>query len=466
MIDVTKLRGRCGAWMLGAVLSAVVPACADEAPLVDCDAGVCGSDASGDASASGGSEASSDGGEAGMPGGRGLPCEVQDVVDRHCTGCHDAQPMFGAPMSLFDVDAWRVPAVTQPELAVAALASMRIVDEQRPMPATGTMPTDDLAVLQAWIEAGTPSSSAACEDGGPPPDPVGPEALPCEPTVEFTAHDGDAGFHVPAQGADNLYQCFTFASPVAAATQAIAWAPITDDARVLHHWILFRTETPQPDGGSGPCNMPSDALFVAGWAPGGGNYELPADVGLELGGENVSFILQVHYHNVAHLEDAIDRSGVAMCVVDEPREHTAGIVTLGTLGIDIPADAAAHDESGTCPSWITSYLPEPLHAIASFPHMHQLGRGFRTDIMRGGESGPVETLVDVPSFNFESQTYYPHAPEVLIQPGDALRTTCTYDNAGGSRVTFGEATEDEMCFNFVMVWPIEVIGDNRQCGLL
>jgi hypothetical protein len=461
---------RLRAVLLGSVGSLLAAACSSEAE--QCDTEECGgsSDASPD-DATDSSDPSDPSDTADTTGGgpqaaRGIPCDVQDVIDRHCTSCHDAMPMFGAPMSLFDVDGWRVPAATDPSKTVAELAAIRIVDDENPMPATGQMPADDLEILQRWIADGTPESSEACGGGPVEPDPVGPDALPCEPTVEFLAHDGDAPFQVPAQGADNLYQCFTFASPVADTTQAIAWAPITDDERVLHHWILFRTNEPQVDGGSGPCNMPSDALFVAGWAPGGGNYELPENVGLELGGPDVSFILQVHYHNVAQHSDAFDRSGVAMCVIDEPREHTAGIVTLGTVGIDIPAGVESHAEQGVCPSWITSYLPQPLHIIASFPHMHELGRAIETTILRGGESGPEEDLIDVPNFSFESQTYYAHEPEVLLQPGDALRTTCTYNNEAGAAVHVGEATEDEMCFNFVMVYPIEDVGETRQCGLI
>lgn len=95
--------------------------------------------------------------------GRGLPCDVRDVVDRHCTGCHDQMPIYGAPMSLFDADAWRVPAHSDPAHTVAEMAAMRIVDDAEPMPESGPLPAADLAVLQAWIEAGTPSGDAACE---------------------------------------------------------------------------------------------------------------------------------------------------------------------------------------------------------------------------------------------------------------------------------------------------------------
>jgi hypothetical protein len=411
-----------------------------------------------------------DGADDGTASARGLPCDVQAVIDEHCGECHGDSPKFGAPMPLWSIDDVLVPATSDPTRAVFELMGDRLVDPQSPMPPTTELPATDLATLQAWIDAGAPDDDAHCEgsDTGDDPNPIGPDALPCEPTLEFVAHGGseDTGFEVPAQGADNLYQCFTFKSPLTEPTQATAWAPILDDERVVHHWILYRTPTPQVDGGSGPCNMPSDAIFVSGWAPGGENFLMPDDVGLELGGPDDYYILQMHYHNAAHLTDAVDRSGVALCTADEPRPKTAGIVTLGSVGINIPAGAEDHEVSGTCPSWTTSYLQEPLYAIASFPHMHQLGRKLSTVVMRGSETGPQEMLVDVPAFDFESQTFYPQEPAMPIMPGDALRTTCTYDNPGAQNVYFGEATEDEMCFNFVMVYPVEAIGANRQCGVL
>lgn len=51
-------------------------------------------------------------------------------------------------------------------------------------------------------------------------------------------------------------------------------------------------------------------------------------------------------------------------------------------------------------------------------------------------------------------------------PGDAIRTTCTFDNPYDFPVLFGEGTEDEMCFNFVMAYPIEMVGSSRECGTL
>jgi hypothetical protein len=137
------------------------------------------------------------------------------------------------------------------------------------------------------------------------------------------------------------------------------------------------------------------------------------------------------------------------------------VLTLGTASISIPSDAEDATAVGTCPSQLTSLLPQSLYALASFPHMHQLGREFNTTITRGGDQIP---LVDVPSFTFDNQISYPHDPPVEIRAGDSLTTTCTYDNPGGGPVGFGEDTEDEMCFNFVLTYPIDIVPeDYRVC---
>jgi hypothetical protein len=258
--------------------------------------------------------------------------------------------------------------------------------------------------------------------------------------------------------------CFTYKSPFAAGAQGIANGPVIDDDRVVHHWILYSTSTPQVDGGAGPCNMPLDATFVTGWAPGGDASVMPPEVGMELAGPDQWLILQVHYNNVAGYTDALDQSGVAICTAETPRPNVAGILWLGSAYIGIPPGATGYDVTGVCSASETSNWTSPVHVMASSPHMHERGRNFRTTIHRGGPNGPVDILIDKP-FDFNSQDAYPNDPPIVINPGDELVSTCTYDNPGSSTVYFGEGTSDEMCFNFAMVYPITAI-PNRFCGIL
>jgi hypothetical protein len=398
----------------------------------------------------------------------GLPCAVDTVLVDHCQLCHASTPRYGAPMPLVTWADTQKPAVSDPTKKVYELMAERIRDANRPMPPTGDLSAQDQGTILSWVQSGA-SMGATCSSSMQPmppmTPPIGPAALPCTPTAQFTAHDSAAGsgFAVPAT--PNLYECFTFKSPFSATQQGIAWAPIIDDARVLHHWILFSTHTPQVDGGFGPCNMPGDAVFLSGWAPGGGNWVMPSDVSLQLPGPGDSLILQVHYHNAAGYTGVADHSGVAMCTTDTPRQNVAGFFTLGTIHINIPANTSGYVTSGTCPGWATNSLTQPVTALAAFPHMHTLGRKISTDVIRAN-TGSVENLVHVDRWNFENQTAYSLTPTMQIHPGDSITTTCTYDNTTSAAVNFGERTEDEMCFDFVMIYPITLFGPtNRSCGL-
>lgn len=411
--------------------------------------------------------AADDGTSGGSAAAGGLPCDVVDVLTRNCAGCHGREPKFGAPMPLASHGDFQVPAITDPARPIYELVADRVTAEDAPMPPTEPLDDADLAVLLDWIDEGAPlDPTADCEldDGGDGE----PEDLPCgEPDVVMTAHGpggGDEPYAVPEIGADNLYTCFAFKAPFEHETQATAWAPIIDDERVVHHWILYRTKLPQLQEGPFPCDVTLQVTteFVAGWAPGGGTLVLPDDVGLELGGPDDWYILQMHYNNTARHPDVRDRSGVAFCTAEEDRPNRAGIVTLGSLGIAIPPGAQDHDVTGICSGLTTALWPE-LHVLGSSPHMHQLGRGMRSTVHR--LDGTTEEITDVPAFDFESQGMSFHDPELIVHPGETITTTCTYDNPNPYPVFFGEGTNDEMCFDFVLAYPVDTLLD-RNCGIV
>lgn len=390
-----------------------------------------------------------------------LPPPVLEIVQAECGRCHAAQPRGGAPMSLVTWEAMHAPAVTDPSLRVFQMVARRIHDEADPMPATGLLPSADLAVLDDWIAAGAPPGDGTYVP--PPVQEVGPSYLPCEPTAEFRAHapgsDTEPFVLEPGAGDQgNATMCFAFASPFDDITQGTAFAPIIEEARVLHHWIIFGTDA-LPAGievgdvwacGATGGGLTTGSQFLTGWAPGGVNEVYPEDRGRELPGPGGFIVLQVHYWNVAGYTDVADRSGVALCTTNTPRINEVGTSILGSLDIAIEPRANDHTVVGTC----TPAITEPVTIVASAPHMHTRGVHIRTEVLRGGMAGPSESLVDVARWDFNSQTSIP-APDgsIVVQPGDVLRTTCVYDNDTADLITFGERTEDEMCFNFVSAYP-------------
>ncbi|MEM6996411.1 MAG: hypothetical protein AAF721_38255 [Myxococcota bacterium] len=426
-------------------------------------------DPSDDGEGSGESGDGSDDGDPEPPAAGGLPCEVRDALAAECFGCHDDAPAFGAPMSLASYADLHVPAPSDATTPTHAMVEIRLQDPDRPMPPDGIIDADAKQTILDWIAAGTPEHIGVCDDPDPVEEPtVGPDALPCDVTAEFTAHapGSDDGFVIPEQGAGDMYQCFATASPFGEGEQGTAWAPIVDDERVLHHWILYREDSGEhADGDVFPCDvsLQLSAQFVAGWAPGGENYTLPESVGLDLGGPDSVYILQVHYNNSAEYPDAIDKSGVAFCTTPTPRPQMAGTITTGSVWLDIPPNAEDHEEKGYC-SWLyTVGWDAPIHIIANNPHMHEFGRAAFAEVQHS--DGTVESITHVETFTFENQRQYHNDPEVIVQPGELITTTCVFDNPTSETVHFGEGTGDEMCFDFLLAYPIEAV-TNRDCGIL
>ena len=62
------------------------------------------------------------------------------------------------------------------------------------------------------------------------------------------------------------------------------------------------------------------------------------------------------------------------------------------------------------------------------------------------KGGGTEMLLDKP-FDFQTQISY--SAQVEIQPGDTLTTTCTF----ATPTPFGQGTNQEMCYNFVIAYP-------------
>ena len=75
----------------------------------------------------------------------------------------------------------------------------------------------------------------------------------------------------------------------------------------------------------------SSGAFLSGWAPGGGaNGDLPSDVGMQMpSGANAKLGLEIHYNNTAHYTDAMDKSGVEVCITKTPRAKTADPLDSG-----------------------------------------------------------------------------------------------------------------------------------------
>src|SRR5262249_28743287 len=151
--------------------------------------------------------------------------------------------------------------------------------------------------------------------------------------------------------------------------------------------------------------------------------------------------VQVHYNNLGHAVGQTDASGFDFCTTEQLRPNDADSLVFGTTDISIPARSSLDI---SCDYRMPSSFKQPIHVFASFPHMHQLGTKIST--MKGTTDLGTRT-----NWDFQSQYYAPL--DTTLTAGDVVRTECAWKNPGSSSVSFGERTQDEMCFSFTMYWP-------------
>jgi hypothetical protein len=366
-----------------------------------------------------------------------LPCEIQAIVAKNCATCHSSPTKFGAPMPLLT-------AADFQKFGQRVLA--RVNDDALPMPPppNARLVDSEIASLETWIGEGAPGGTCATPQpplGTPEPGPA--EELPPDVTCyTLKARESAAGAKFTVPQTPDLYQCFDYVPPWGdKVVQVVAARPIVDNDRVLHHWILYNRTADVTDGTNAACaGLHPDAAFITGWAPGGDGLHLPDDVGLRT--ESGGFTLELHYNNTIGAGQ-LDASGVEVCVTEKLRPKEAAVHWLGTQSLNKLSAA------GTC----TPINTQPVTILSSSPHMHLQGRHMKTVINR--KSGGSEVLIDEP-FDFNTQISY-DTPAV-IQPGDTLTTTCTY----ATPTPFGQKTNEEMCYNFVIAYPAGQLGQLLQ----
>ncbi len=418
------------------------------------------------------------------PGGAGappvasnniLPCDVQKALAQNCATCHGTEPIGGAPMPLVTWDDFQKAAPTMPTKKVHEVVKLRINDKARPMPPGATMSEPHLTMLNTWLTGGATAggeTDKTCDAAPPANEPgklsFGPlTPLPGEKCYDFPVHNGvgitDKTPYEVVPG--EHYVQFYYDAPWPTGTLGTRYGAKYDNQKVIHHWLMFGSDEFDAAGSYKVAPLPTllgvNAYLIAGWAVGGANMEMPEDVGFELPPEGHKIDIQWHYYNTTS-QTTTDSSAVQVCTMPAgSRKNVAAITWVGTEDLNGNvwfggAGMPAHQMStfgGTCnPLRAGMNATDPIKIIGFWPHMHQLGVNMKTVINRKG--GMKETVFDKP-FDFNYQIHYMQNHD--LNPGDTLTATCTFNNTTDRGVPFGESSDTEMCYNFVMSYPAHAL---------
>jgi mono/diheme cytochrome c family protein len=383
--------------------------------------------------------------------------DIAPILYRHCAPCH--RPGEAAPFALLSYqDAVKksrtITKVTASHLMPpwkAEPASYPYRDERR-------LTEDEIALVGAWVEAGTPEGTGAKPE--PPKFSSGWRLGEPDLVVEMPA-----AYHVPADGPD-IYR--NIATPLG--LKKDEWVTAIDmrpSARaVVHHVLYFADpngrihEKPQQGDEPGFAGMRVGGATIplGGWAVGAQPQFFPDGLALRLPKDS-DLVVQYHFHPTGKPE--VEKSVIGLYFAKKPPERTLTRIQMPPhyslfSGLDIPAgekDFVLRD----------SYtLPVAVDAVSVGAHAHYIARQLKmTATLPGGE---VKTLLFIKDWDFAWQDRYTFQQFVPLPRGTRLDAEIHWDNSAENprnpsspptRVTWGEESKDEMGSISLIVVPHE-----------
>ena len=373
-------------------------------------------------------------------------------------------------------------ATTMPTKKVHEVVRLRINDAMRPMPPTNVMSAPDKNALETWLAAGALPGTAADA-----------ECMITKPVVDGTSRENSFGRITPRTGETcyefkvhgsytavddskfmmrpgELYEQFYYKVPWPAGTVATAYATVPDNAKILHHWLLFSTAELQTHGNHIEAPLPTligtDPVLMHGWAVGAPNLssDEDPDLGFLLPDPGSRIVnVQWHFYNSTSTTQP-DGSSVQVCTVPAAtRKNIAAVTWLGTEdlngnvwfgGAGMPAHRESTFSSTCTPGRRGLKADQPITIIGFEPHMHRIGKHMKTSVLRA--DGTMETIFDKP-FSFGNEQHYKVSYQV--KPGEKLVTSCSFNNTNDYGVAFGESSDTEMCYQFVNAYPAHALSN-------
>lgn len=250
-------------------------------------------------------------------------------------------------------------------------------------------------------------------------------------------------FHLPSKIKENGF------------IQSIEFAP--GNKKQVHHSRIMIDTTQSISGIDGLSEEDSSILkyqkkpladpFLFGWVPGNDKIIFPKGIGKKIYA-NSDFIVNVHY--VPSPIQVIDSSSIIIQLSDEPVEREAQTLTLTENNISNQPFIIYPNKKSTF-YMRSPILQDSISLISIMPHMHLLGKSFKSYAIT--PDGNILPLVHVPSWDFNWQTTYQFTKFTVLPKGTVIYAEATYDNTNENplnpykparTVGYGWGSKDEM----------------------
>jgi Copper type II ascorbate-dependent monooxygenase, C-terminal domain len=263
------------------------------------------------------------------------------------------------------------------------------------------------------------SSSDLAGAGGAPsiPDPPGTVSIT---TDEFLLKAGN-----------ETYKCQNFDNPFGGKDTAIQRV-VNDMSPGSHHLHLYHMATTSTRTLEDCTSSDFHPLMFTASSP---HNELayPAGMAAKLTAAQ-GLRVQLHYINSTD-KDIMVKATLKLSPVDVASvTKWVSELYFNQLGVKV-APGAGQTVTTTCA------IPDtygPIGLVAGYTHMHKRGVHFVAQTSTGAMLADVDSWDEPPTILYDTP--------IMLNPGDKITWTCTYNNDTGRTLTFGESAEtNEMC---------------------
>jgi hypothetical protein len=299
-----------------------------------------------------------------------------------------------------------------------------------------TMSDEEKQLIYTWVANGAPEGDPSML---PPPlsFPVANWDFPKKPDAVFNIQK--TPFMVKAQG-EVKYQWFTVNPGFTEDKWVQAVEIIPGNPAVVHHILAFIQL-------SGETQLRGARGYLAGYVPGMRADSFPSGMAKRLPAR-AKLVFQVHYTAVG--SEQFDQSKIGFVFMTDA-DVKQEIITTSAVNsrFVIPAGESNHQVTAS-----SQKSPTAVTLIGMNPHMHLRGKAFRYNVRL--PNGDIETLLDIPAYDFNWQTQYRLATPLRIPAGAQIQCIAHFDNSEvnlnnpdpTSDVRWGDQTWEEMMIGY------------------
>ena len=375
---------------------------------------------------------------------------IKPILTKHCVNCHQ-----NGGIAPFALDNWA--DVDARAIMIGAVTASKYMPPWRADTSfqhyknENYLSKNEIELIQQWIQNEQPRGIVERrKEKGLPPNKV-KKKQGTEIQIGFNRAFIIKGenkeefrfFHLPSKIKENGF------------IQSIEFAP--GNKKQVHHSRIMIDTTQSISGIDGLSEEDSSILkyqtkpladpFLFGWVPGNDKIIFPKGIGKKIYA-NSDFIVNVHY--VPSPIQVVDSSSIIIQLTDEPVEREAQTLTLTENNISNQPFIIYPNKKSTF-YMRSPILQDSISLISIMPHMHLLGKSFKSYAIT--PDGNILPLVHVPSWDFNWQTTYQFTKFTVLPKGTVIYAEATYDNTNENplnpykparTVGYGWGSKDEM----------------------